>query len=396
VSDSLGGLFDSGDVLERLGVDLTAQARRGDLEPVRCREAEVARVVDILLRQSKNNPALIGKAGVGKTAIVEGLAQRVAEGDVPPALKDARLVALDHVALLAGTAFRGQYEERIRRLVRALAADPDVILFVDELHNLIGQGSALGAAMDAANMLKPALVRGDIRVVGATTGEEYDRWIRHDPALERRFQPVAVDELDAVQTWEVLVARRPRLERHHAVAITDDALTAAITLTDRFVPDRARPDKAIDVLDEACAHAQATARVSPELERLIRERRKVDAMIRRSGGRARAPGPGGSEGGATEPGEDLMAEIAPMIERIGAEIERLFGGPAPRGSGAPVSTPERPTGTPERPSVSLAERRAELDELLRRELEGQGLVVTGHEVARVVAAAVGKGIQWMG
>jgi ATP-dependent Clp protease ATP-binding subunit ClpC len=396
VSDSLSGLFDSGDVLERLGVDLTAQARRGDLEPVRCREAEVARVVDILLRQSKNNPALIGKAGVGKTAIVEGLAQRVAEGDVPPALKDARLVALDHVALLAGTAFRGQYEERIRRLVRALAADPDVILFVDELHNLIGQGTALGAAMDAANMLKPALVRGDIRVVGATTGEEYDRWIRHDPALERRFQPVAVDELDAVQTWEVLVARRPRLERHHAVAITDDALTAAITLTDRFVPDRARPDKAIDVLDEACAHAQATARVSPELERLIRERRKVDAMIRRSGGRARAPGRGGSEGGPTEPGEDLMAEIAPMIERIGAEIERLFGGPATRGSGAPVSAPERATGTPERPGVSLAERRAELDELLRRELEGQGIVVTGHEVARVVAAAVGKGIQWMG
>src|SRR5437667_8612871 len=157
------GLFDSGDVLERVGIDLTAQARRGGLEPVRCRDAELARVVDILLRHGKNNPALIGKAGVGKTAIVEGLAQRVAAGDVPPALKDARLVALDHVALLAGTAFRGQYEERIRKLVRELSANPDLILFVDELHNLTGQGRALGAAMDAANRLKPATVRGAVR-----------------------------------------------------------------------------------------------------------------------------------------------------------------------------------------------------------------------------------------
>src|SRR6266496_3207602 len=211
MGDPFEGLFDSGDVLERVAVDITAQARRGDLEPVRCRDAEIARVVDILLRQNKNNPALMGKAGVGKTAIVEGLAQRIAAGDVPPALKDARLVALDHVALLAGTTFRGQYEERIRRLVRDLSADPDLILFVDELHNLIGQGTALGAAMDAANMLKPAIV-----------------------------------------------------------------------LTDRFVPERARPDKAIDVLDEACSHAQATAAVSPELDRLIRERRSEEHTLNSS------------------------------------------------------------------------------------------------------------------
>src|SRR5260370_23414728 len=243
MAEGFEGLFDWGDVLERVGVELTTLARRGDLEPVRCRDAEIARVVDILLRQSKNNPALIGKAGVGKTAIVEGLAQRIAAGAVPPALKDARVVALDHVALLAGTAFRGPYEDRIRKLVAALAAHPDLVLFVDELHNLIGQGTALGAPMDAANMLKPALVRGDIRVIGATTGGEYDKWIRGDPALERRFQPVLVEELDAIQTWEVLVARRPRLERHHAVAITDDALKAAIVLTDRFVPAPPRPAK---------------------------------------------------------------------------------------------------------------------------------------------------------
>jgi len=311
---------------------------------------------------------------------------------VPPALKDARVVALDHVALLAGTAFRGQYEERIRKLVRELSADPDLILFVDELHNLIGQGTALGAAMDAANMLKPALVRGDIRVIGATTGGEYDKWIRGDPALERRFQPVLVDELDAIQTWEVLVARRPRLERHHAVAVTDDALKAAIVLTDRFVPERARPDKAIDVLDEACAHAQATARVSAELDRLIRERRKVDAMIRRGLTHDKPQ---------QEPAEDFVAEIFPMLERIGEEIEKMLGGEGrgtaqKDGEGGTQAQPAAPSRAVPRPSPTLADRRAELDELLRRELEHQGIVVSGQDIARVVGAAVGKGIEWQG
>jgi len=387
VSEPLTGLFESKDILERIGVDLTAQARRGDLEPVRCRDAEIARVIDILLRHGKNNPALVGKAGVGKTAIVEGLAQRIAADRVPPALKDARVIALDHVALLAGTSFRGQYEERIRLLVRALSADPDLILFVDELHNLIGQGTALGAAMDAANMLKPALVRGDVRVIGATTSDEYDHWIRGDPALERRFQPVTVEELDEIQTWEVLVARRPRLERHHAVAITDDALKAAIVLTDRFVPDRARPDKAIDVLDEACAHAQATAHVSPELERLIRERRKVEAAIRRELGGTKA------EGGAGP--DDLFRDILPMMERIGQEIERIFGGSAGGRMGGSTPQPPSPSADPPiRRSAELATRRAELDRLLRAELEKQGIVVGGEQVARAVGAAVGKTIEW--
>jgi ATP-dependent Clp protease ATP-binding subunit ClpA len=289
------------------------------------------------------------------------------------------------VALLAGTAFRGQYEERIRRLVEALAADPDLILFVDELHNLIGQGTAVGAAMDAANMLKPALVRGDIRVIGSTTGEEYDKWIRHDPALERRFQPVTVDELDAIQTWEVLVARRPRLERHHAVAITDDALKAAIVLTDRFVPDRARPDKAIDVLDEASAHAQATAHVGPELERLIRERRKVDAMIRRGLSR---------EHGAIEP----LPDLATVLDRIGEEIQKLLGGErrATVEKGGGETSADTPPATALARSPSLSDRRDELDRLLRAELESHGVVVTGQDVARVVSTAVGKGIEWAG
>ena len=391
MGDPFAGLFDAGDVLERVGVDLTAQARRGDLEPVRCRDAEIARVVDILLRQSKNNPALVGQAGVGKTAIAEGLAQRIAAGTVPPALKDARVIALDHVALLAGTALRGQYEDRVRRLLQTLAADPDLILFVDELHNLIGQGTALGVAMDAANMLKPALVRGDIRVIGATTGGEYDRWIRSDPALERRFQPVAVEELDAVQTWEVLVARRPRLERHHAVAVSDDALRAAIVLTDRFVPERARPDKAIDVLDEACAHAQAAAAVSPELERLIRERRKVEALIRR-----------GLTHETPEPPGDAMLEIGPMLDRILGEIDKLLGGERRGRTGedgesetAVAAQPSAPSPVLSRPSP-LEERRSELDRGLRAELERQGLVVTGSDIARVVSAAAGKSIAWAG
>src|SRR5256714_7923285 len=257
MSDPFSGLFDFGDVLERVGIDITNLARRGDLEPVRCRDAEIARVIDILLRQGKNNPALVGRAGVGKTAIAEGLAQRVAAGDVPPALKDARILQLDHVSLLAGTSFRGQYEDRMRRLVKSLGADPNLILFVDELHNLIGQGTALGAAMDAANMLKPALVRGDFRVIGATTDEEYERWILGDPALERRFQKVAIRELGADETLEILRARKERLERHHNWLITDESLQSSVTLTDSYVTDRMRPDKAIDALDEACAHMQA-------------------------------------------------------------------------------------------------------------------------------------------
>src|SRR5438128_5465859 len=383
MGDPFEGLFDSGGsaLLERLGVDLTAQARRGDLEPVRCRDAEIARAVDILLRHSKNNAALIGKAGVGKTAIVEGLAQRIAAAEVPPALKDARIVALDHVALLAGTAFRGQYEERIRKLVRELSTDPDLILFVDELHNLIGQGTALGAAMDAANMLKPALVRGDIRIIGATTGGEYDKWIRGDPALERRFQPVVVEELDAIQTWEVLVARRSRLERHHAVAISDDALKAAIVLTDRFVQDRARPDKAIDVLDEACAHAQATAHVSPELDKLIRDRKKVEALMRRGLTEETVP-------------EEPMPDLATVLQRFGEGLEQLLGGGEGRRK-TPPAEPPASSGDVRRPS-SLEEQRVDLDGRLRAELERQGIVVTGKEVARVVGFAVGKGIEWAG
>ncbi len=408
MTDFLG--MDSGDPLARFGYDLNAAARRGDLEPVRCRDAEIARMVDVLLRQTKHNPALVGAAGVGKTALAEGLAQRIVAGDVPAALRDARIISLDHTALLAGTMYRGQYEERLHKLVAAVTGDPDVILFIDEMHNLMGQGSAVGVAMDAANMLKPALVKEDMRVIGATTAAEYERWIRSDPALERRFQPVIVNQLNAEQAMEVLKARRGRLEHHHAVAISDDALSAAILLTDKFVPERAQPDKSIDVLDEACAHAQATATLPAELEQIIKERRKVDAAIRRRLARGEKVDDSADHPENDDPIEAFTREIGPALERIGAEIEKIFGNPnragAPehRGTGGPGDRgPNRGPGTGDRgpadssrPEESLMAKRDRLDGELRKGLEQLGVVVRGADVARAVGAAVGKRIEWTG
>src|SRR5687767_15690185 len=280
-------------VLARFTRDLTSDARNGRLEPIRCRTEEISRVVDILLRHGKNNPALVGPAGVGKTAIAEGLAQRIASDNVPLGLRGTRLLALDHVSLLAGTTYRGQYEERVRGLVAETSAAPDVVLFIDELHNLIGQGTAIGAAMDAANMLKPALVRGEFRVIGATTDDEYNRWVRGDPALERRFQKVAVRELGSVETLDILRARKERLERHHNVVIADEALLASVQLTDAHPADRHRPDRAIDALDEACAHTHALAVYSTLTESMILQRREA---LRRKGATApQAPAEQSSE-----------------------------------------------------------------------------------------------------
>lgn len=370
--------------LARFTRDLTADARAGRLEPVRCREEEVSRVIDILLRHGKNNPALVGPSGVGKTAIVEGLAQRLTGGVVPLALRNARILALDHVSLLAGTTYRGQYEERIRALVQETSADPDVILFVDELHNLIGQGTAIGAAMDAANMLKPALVRGDFRVIGATTGEEYERWVCGDPALERRFQRVLVRELSSAETLDILEARRQRLERHHNVVISDEAVKAAVALTDAHQTDRRRPDRAIDVLDEACAHMQAVARFSPRAEELIAKRREVmrQQRVRETEDAARSRKSGEMD--------DFARNGMAALERIGAELEAMFAGVpagAPRGAPATGAGP----GTP----VEFTPAHDLLDAELDRVLTDEGIIVRGADIARVVALSTGHQIQWV-
>jgi ATP-dependent Clp protease ATP-binding subunit ClpA len=411
----LGDILRSSDAtLERFARDLTADARAGRLEPVRCRDDEIARVIDILLRHGKNNPALVGPAGVGKTAIAEGLAQRVAAGDVPLVLRSSRVLAVDHVGMMAGTMYRGQFEERIRALIAEASADPDVILFIDELHNLIGQGTALGTAMDAANMLKPALVRGEFRVIGATTDDEYERWVRGDPALERRFQKVAVRELSAEQTLEILRARLERLERHHNAAIAEDALLAAVRLTDLFVTDRARPDRAIDALDEACAHAQATATYAPETARLILERRKLvrevehekSARSARAESRRAAAETAGDESAIGEDGElaDPLDKLArdgmAALERFGAELEAAFSGArAPTAAPADATrttaqTETSPPPTPAARETPVALRLAQLETELQRRFMDEGIVVRGHDVARVVSVATGRSVQW--
>jgi ATP-dependent Clp protease ATP-binding subunit ClpA len=384
--------------LGRFTRDLTREAREGRLEPVRCRDEEIARIIDILLRQGKNNPALVGPSGVGKTAIVEALAQRLVGGDVPLSLRSTRLLALDHVALLAGSVYRGQYEERIRALVQETSADPDVVLFIDELHNLIGQGTAMGAAMDAANMLKPSLVRGDFRVIGATTNEEYDRWICGDPALERRFQRVLVRELTSAETLDVLRARLDRLERHHNVAISEEAVRASVELTDLHMLDRRRPDRAIDVLDEACAHTQAITRYSARTEAMIVSRRLLLRQRGSARGRERGEASSGSEDGL----ESFARDGLSALQRFGAELEAIFtaapssAGAREREDGAPAaSAPDTGAGaTTAEPAPPAAPSLAVLEVELRARLIEDGVVVSGLDVARVVALATGQTVRW--
>lgn len=247
-------------MLTKYGRELTAEAREGKLDPVIGRDTETERMVQILLRRSKNNPCLIGDAGVGKTAVAEGFSQRIANGTVPPELAEKRVFALDLSAMLAGAKYRGDFEERLKSVLDEAVGDPNVILFIDEIHMIVGTGAAEGA-IDAASILKPLLARGKICLIGATTTDEYRRFIEKDSALERRFQPICVEQPDENAAVNILNGLRPRLEEHHRAVITDEAIKAAVKLSVRYLTDRRLPDKAIDLIDEAAARAR-TGRVS--------------------------------------------------------------------------------------------------------------------------------------
>ena len=363
--------------LDQCARDLTRMAAEGRLDPVIGREEELDRVIQILSRRTKNNPALIGEPGVGKTAVVEGLALAIADGAAPAHLLGKRVCALDLSAMVAGTKYRGEFEEKLKHVLQEVRRAGNIILFIDELHTIVGAGSAEGA-IDAANILKPALSRGEIQVLGATTLDEYRRYIEKDSALERRFQPVTVREPSREETLAILRGLRGRYETHHHLTITDGALTAAVDLSIRYLPQRFLPDKAIDLVDEAASRARLSARALPEELQKLEERavqtgrqlteaiRKQDfeeaAMLRDAEGDFRRELEAGKR--------RWQAEHAPRA--VGEEHIRAV---LSQWTGVPVSDPT------ERDRKALAS----LEETLHRELLGQD------EAARTVARAVRRG-----
>ena len=303
--------------LEKYGVDLTRQAKEGKLDPVIGRDSEIRRVIQVLSRRTKNNPVLIGEPGVGKTAIAEGLAQRVVAGDIPESLRDKRLVSLDLGAMVAGAQYRGQFEERLKSVLEEIkASDGQIITFLDELHTVVGAGRAgADGSLDAGNMLKPMLARGELRMVGATTLDEYREHIEKDPALERRFQPVIVGEPSVEDTIGILRGLKERYEVHHGVRITDAALVAAATLSDRYITDRFLPDKAIDLVDEAASRLRMEIDSRPvevdEIERAVRRLEIEEMALSKE-----------EDAASVQRLARLRAELADMREQLTAVSER--------------------------------------------------------------------------
>lgn len=301
--------------MEKYSTDLTAQARDGKLDPVIGRDQEIRRVIQILSRRTKNNPVLIGEPGVGKTAVVEGLAQRIVAGDVPSTLQNKRLISLDLGSMVAGSKYRGEFEERLKSVLNEIKnADGQIITFIDEIHTIVGAGAAEGS-MDAGNMLKPMLARGELRLIGATTLDEYRENVEKDPALERRFQQVFVGEPSVEDTIAILRGLKQRYEAHHKVTIGDDALVAAATLSNRYISGRQLPDKAIDLVDEAAAHLRMELDSQPEeideLQRKVTRLEMEEMQLKKA-----------EDPASKERLEKLQAELADTREKLGGLTAR--------------------------------------------------------------------------
>ncbi len=380
--ESLGGLGRPGPSTQRLdryGRDLTAAARQGRLDPLVGREDEVEQTLEVLSRRTKNNPVLIGDPGVGKTAIVEGIAQRMAAGEVPYPLADRRVISLDLAGMVAGSKYRGEFEDRLKGVIdEVTGAERDVVLFLDELHTVVGAGAAEGA-LDASSMLKPALARGEFQVIGATTVEEYRRHIEQDPALERRFQPILVVAPSVVDTIAILHGLRNRYEAHHRVRITDEAIVAAARLSDRYITDRFLPDKAIDLIDQASARVRLRAAV-PTAD--IRElERRVEQLTR-------------AKDSAVDAEDYERADVlAPELDRAIVELEAARAG---RGT-APIHADDVAEIVSRSTSIPVAQlTEAERDRLLHLEEHLHQRVVGQDEAVEAVADAVRNGRAGLG